>query len=171
MKISKGSLALPARLLSVSLVTAVLGCSGNSMLPKTSNSFTVNSVPEGATVYVLGKAVGETPLTLEQRNVFPTVYPPELQNLYGKVELRHEGCETLQRPVSGHVLANGLRARLKCEKMAQTSGEQAGGSLGVGTASTKSIKLRLRELQALKEEGLVSEEEYQVQRQRILNEL
>lgn len=165
MKKVRGSLALMVSALPLSLVIALSGCSGNSLASKSGSSFAVTSKPEGATVYVLGKPVGETPLTLEQRSVFPLVYPPELANLYGRVELRLKGCETLQRPVSGRVLAKGLRAKLECENVVQINGEQA------AVAETKSIKQRLLELQILKDEGLISVEEFQAQRQRILGEL
>ncbi|MCK5640191.1 MAG: PEGA domain-containing protein [Gammaproteobacteria bacterium] len=168
MKKVRGSLALAVSALPLSLVIALSGCSGNGLASKSSSRFLVNSEPEGATVYVLGQPVGETPLTLEQRSVFPLVYPPEQVNLYGKVELRHRGCETLQRPVSGRVLANGMLAKLKCKSVPAAQSEETGKS---ATSATKSTRQRLLELQALKDEALISEEEYQTQRQRILGEL
>jgi hypothetical protein len=144
-------------------ISALLGgCAGNSLTPQSNASFTVTSQPSGATVSVMGKEVGTTPLELASSQVFPLTYPLELQAKYGSVELRHSGCEPYRASVSTDILAEGLNAKLNCEQAAKAP---------PANAPATTVQERLRELKAIFDEGLISEEEYRSKREALLQEL
>ncbi len=129
------------------------------MIPRDSDHFTISSNPSGADVFVMGQKLGVTPLEVSKDQVFPTTYANGLENKYGRIELRHADCEPYEKPVSGHILASGLKAKLQCAT--QTSAPVA----------QTSAQERLRQLKAIFDEGLISEEEYQAKRQSILRDL
>lgn len=147
-------------LLATTLSTVLLsGCAGDSMIPKQTTQFTVTSKPAGATVYVMGKEVGKTPLEITTNQVFPVTYPKELENKFGRVELKYPGCQPYEKPVSGSIMANGLKAHLKCT------------SLAAPAESSKTASERLRQLKSLFDEGLITKDEYKAKRQKILQDL
>lgn len=147
--------AIPS-LIATSLLSA---CAGGSLTAQSSDRFTVNSEPAGAVIYVMGKEMGNAPLEITTNQVFPATYPKELESHYGRVELRYPGCEPYARPISGHILANGLTAMLDCNTASMTA--PAGGN----------IHERLRQLKEIFDEGLISEAEYRIKREGILQDL
>ena len=146
-------------LLSLLLSSGVLSaCAGSGMIPRDANQFTVASSPSGATVHVMGKELGVTPLEVTKEQVFPLTYPKELENKFGRIELSYPGCAPYESPVSGYILSSGLKAKLVCHAEAKTT-------------AGENPQERLRQLKAIFEEGLISKEEYQAKRQRILEDL
>lgn len=139
--------------------TMLSGCAGDIVVPQQSGSFSVTSQPDGAIVYVMGKELGKTPLEVKESQVFPVSYPKELESHYGRIALNYPGCEPFEKAVSGTILANGLKAKLDCVASSPAP------------ASPVTPLERLRQLEALLKEGLISEEEYQTKRQGILQEL
>lgn len=147
-------LAIPT-LIATTLLSA---CAGDSLTPRSGNSFAVDSQPSGATVYVMGQEVGTTPLVLKANQVFPITYPSELHSKYGLVELRHAGCQPYIRTVSTDILSDGLKARLDCEQPAAPS-------------VRGNVEERLRKLKEIYDKGLITEEEYRSKREAILQDL
>lgn len=138
----------------------VVGCSafpGNAV-----SELIVDSTPSGAEVSVMGEARGVTPLRLPTSTLFPVTYPPEKQSLYGRVRITHPGCTPYETPISNSALENGLHIRLQCEAV------HAPLSPAVVPASPRE---RLKQLEALKQEGLLDEQEYRQARQRIIDSL
>jgi len=132
---------------------------GCAPLPAEPGFIAVESEPAGADVIVMGEQKGRTPLQLRLEDVFPVTYPAEKRALYGKIVLKKEGCRELTLPVSSKVYAKGVKARLDCN--ARPSADLATGTVGE----------RLRQLKALREQGLITEEEAKAARRRILDEL
>ena len=137
-------------------------CSGNSLTPKSNYKISVSSKPSGAGVYAMGKRLGVTPVDVDNHSVFPVVYLPETENSYGHVTLTHEGCIDKKVKISAQIISNGLNAELDCSLEKDTVIEGAG-------PVEKSVKQRLKQLQELKDEGLISDQEYQKIRRSILN--
>ena len=106
----------------------------------------------------MGSRVGVTPLTLDEKTIFPLTYPEEKQALYGAVELRKADCSNAMQRVSTRALEQGVHIKLDC------AGEPV-------EAEKPGIELRLRQLQALRDKGLVTEQEAREIRLRILGEL
>lgn len=153
------------RSLATPLFAALLigGCTGDRLLIADTSQFQVNSEPQGATVIVMGKAVGTTPMTLESKSVFPTSYPAALENQYGTVTLQHTGCEEYHKRVSNRILDSGLEAKLNCAATPIHRAES--------TSPSHDTRSRLIRLKSLFEEGLISEQEYRTKRSAILEEL
>ncbi len=148
-------------------------CSGNSLTPSQHDTFQVDSVPVGASVLVLGEAMGQTPMSLHRKDVFPHNYDHSKQHLYGRVEIRNPGCKPFITTVRSRVLSDGLKATLDCgEKPTLTPAAQTEQQAApVQQQQEPSLKQRLRSLKELYEEGLISEQEYETKRQQLLEEL
>ena len=170
------------------LLPVIQGCSGTTLF--TSSKYVhVTSEPPGATVYVMGDLVGETPLEIDQRDLFPTVYDQSKQDVYGTILFKKRGCEDSNQPVGMNAGATGIKAKLVCEeqplvqekavqtvplkktKIPETQTPQIERSQPVYIQSSGSAKQRLISLQDLRDNGLISEDEYINIRQRILEEL
>lgn len=160
------------KLLATLIALPLAGCSGNSLISASNDTFQVDSVPVGASVIVLGEAMGQTPMTLSTRDVFPQSYDQGRQHLYGRVELTYPGCESSLTTVSSRVLAHGLKAKLKCDVETQTKEAPAADILEPTSQSEPvALKLRLQKLKELYQEELISEEEYAEKRRKLLEEL
>jgi len=152
-------------LLSSTLIISLSACAGNSLAPKNNDKISVKSEPSGASVYVMGEKVGLTPLSVDVDNIYPVTYSQDEQEFYGKIILKHEGCSDKTVKVSTGMVSGGLKTNLDCvkdeapEELLQVQPQVPTG---------KSVKQRLQELQVLKDEGLISEHEYQDIRSRIL---
>jgi hypothetical protein len=145
------------------------------MVSSSRDQFLVDSAPVGASVLVLGETMGQTPLTLNTRAVFPQSFPSEKQHLYGRIELTYPGCEPFITTVSSRIISEGLTARLSCREQPPTSPTSAfthpAPSPSSSAAKPLEIKPRLQQLKQLFEEGLISEGDYAAKRQQLLQEL
>lgn len=169
-------------LLALLVIALAPGCAPMGAKP---GRVDVTSDPAGADVYAMGSKVGVTPLTLDQDVVFPLTYPIEKQALYGVVELRKAGCADARQGVSTRALARGIHVRLDCGEAAaaeKTAPRQmqpaptpvpASGQVAPAPApkETSGIELRLRQVKDLRDKGLITEQEAQEIRRRILDEL
>ena len=160
------------KLLATLIVLPLAGCTGNSLLPSSSDTFQVDSVPVGASVIVLGEAMGQTPMTLSTHDVFPQSYDQDKQHLYGRVELTYPGCESTLTTISSRVIGHGLNAKLKCGDTNPTQEKPQAVIVEPTPRSEPSeLKLRLQKLKELYQEELISEEEYAEKRRALLEYL
>lgn len=150
------------------LTAAVIGilgsaCSTHTMFYADPSRFTVTSTPAGATVYVMGQALGVTPQEILREQVFPSNYPSQLQAEYGIVTLEYQGCETYRKSINNTILEDGLDAQLKCQSTEAPA--------AIPMAPSLTTKQRLLELKSLYNEGLITEQEYNERRQAIINDI
>jgi hypothetical protein len=158
------------------LLTA--GCTGVTSLSG-DETLSIKSQPTSASVFIMDKKVGVTPLEIRQETLYPTTYDPAKQDQYGTVTLKHEGCADYTQHIGYRELAKDMDISLVCgeanEKlMAEPSVSDSDTRSNHPDAKRqpmqkKAVKQRLIELDQLKQEGLISPEEYRSIRQRILN--
>jgi hypothetical protein len=134
----------------------------------------IESTPSAAEVELIGGKVGVTPLTVNERDIYPNSYPDARAELYGTVTLRHAGCEPLRHRVTLDDLKQDLRLRLDCTvataPTARPVPPPSVAHLPPAPAQTLPQR-RLRQLQVLQElldEGLISPAEEQRVRRKIL---
>ena len=149
---------------SLSLAVAA-GCGGVSTWTR-ADDIPVASEPAGAAVYAAGKRVGVTPLAVSQQDVFPVVYAPERQDVYGTLLLAKDGCKDHAVRVTNAVIRKGVDVKLDC-------GQANPAKPPPGTSGTPppSIRDRILRLNELRDQGLITEKEYGELRGKILGEL
>jgi hypothetical protein len=150
--------------ISLSFAVAV-GCSGASKWTR-ADTLSVASEPAGATVYAAGKQVGVTPLEVRQQDVFPLVYASEQQDAYGTLLFKKDGCRDHTVRVNNAVIRKGVDVMLDCGQA--NLAKPPPGTAGMPPPSIRERILRLNEL---RDQGLISEEEYGALRRKILGEL
>jgi len=148
----------------LSLVLLMAACSQTPLLSGGDNQVTVSSEPSGALVYVMGEMVATTPAVIDLSVVYPVTYAQEHQGDYGRITLKHAGCEDRVITVSSSMLSSGLKTKLDC-----FAAEAA--QITTPALADKPVAQRLEELQALRDRGMISEEEYLTIRRRILESL
>lgn len=151
-------------------VLVVVACSACSGLPKVRESITIESDPPGARVLVSGKDVGLTPLPVVIDTVFPMRWTARMNDSeegfafyrrLERLEIKKDGCEPYANQVTGAALTNDIKVALKCDPH----------YVPPAAAPGETVEQRLQKLEQLKSNGLISEDEYRQQRQRILNQL
>ncbi|HSM98050.1 MAG TPA: PEGA domain-containing protein [Gallionella sp.] len=145
----------------------VAGCSssGNYFPAAGDKPFKVESEPAGAAVYVMGEKIGETPIMISHKDVFPNIYPRGKESVYGRITLKKEGCLDLTRTVSAEISNAGLHARLDC-------GDLGPAPAGAGLPrNSVTVEQRLDKIKDLLGKGLITEEEAKKARERILGDL
>lgn len=175
---------------SISSVMLLAGCAGLGGIDG-NDRLSLRSKPSGAEVYIMEQSIGRTPISISQQTLYPSTYPQDLQHLYGEIMLKKAGCQDYRRRVSSRDFTNGVDAMLDCGK--DVAGNR---SATAATApampkkadalpeqpvaidseipeknASQSAKQRLSEINELKEEGLINEQEYRTIRQRILDSL
>lgn len=169
-------------------VCAALLLGGCSVLPVPDlRSVTIRSDPPGAEVLANGETIGTTPLTIVPDKVFrPRV---DWQNLeyraMGVLALRKAGCKLYSERVNDAVLSKDITVKLDCSASVATAPAAspptaasavtmppapAPGATMV-TAPALGVEARLRRLEKLYKDGLITEKEYRSIRARILNRL
>jgi hypothetical protein len=127
-------------------------------------------VPNGATVYADGQPLGNTPLEIDPEAVFPRKLTGYQWESSGTLSFERVGCEPKSIPVDNELLKETIRVKLDCEPgaaamnpLAMPTSQPAAIPAPAGTAD------RLRELERLHNDGLISDEEFQALRQRVLD--
>ena len=113
---------------------------------------------------MMGKLVGTTPTVVNVSTVYPVTYSQENEQYYGRITLMHESCSDRTITISSRMISNGLKEKLDCA-------EGKGRAVEVPPLVDKPVNQRLKQLQALKDDGLINEEEYREIRIRILESL
>lgn len=148
---------------------------------KSTNTIRIESTPAGAAVYASGAELGETPLSIVPGEVFPSRFVTSAQEgiVYrytGTLTLKKPGCETYSTQVNDAVLSKDIQVKLTCDPNYQPPQPAAVEAAPVRSPAVQSpagdpLAARLQRLEALHQQGLITDEEYQTQRRRILNEL
>lgn len=149
--------------------------------------FTVESDPPGAEVITITGHQGTTPVTLDERDIYPNSYPSEKMSQYGVVTLRKTGCRELNIRPGDSDIVNGLSLQMDCNQATEASspepqiaddgadrraadlGETRAASHEADTPASKRLE-QLRFLQDLLDEGLITSEEEATIRRRILEQ-
>jgi len=145
----------------ISAIIILQGCSGSSAIKQQAD---VTSNPSGATVYAKGQKLGETPLHYKLYKAFPASWQDAMYQAHGELMLKMDDCEDYSLQVNDYILSKPIHAELKC------SGVSEAEELVPATPHT-GTEQRLEELEALYNKGVITQEEYNATRERILNEL
>lgn len=159
------------------LVCALIGAtalSGCDNVIKESRTTTITSEPAGATVTASGVEIGVTPLTVRPDEVFPPKFVGFEYRAAGTLGLNKPGCKSYSQQVNDAVLSKDIHVKLDCDPSYRAPApapvqEPAGAE--TAPASEGDFATRLRRLEDLRRQGLISAEEYKTLRQKILNEL
>lgn len=183
----KTKLALTTTLVTCQMLAT--GCTGIASMSG-DETLSVNSVPSGASVYIMDKKIGETPLQIDQSTIYPNTYDPDKQSQYGVVSIRMEGCKDYSRRIGYRELVKNIDAELECgdskvqpkteavqvaepttthEAQSEPAPPQVTDEGSTKHMREKSAKSRLIELNQLKDEGLITPEEFQTIRRKILD--
>jgi hypothetical protein len=142
------------------------------------SSITIDSQPQGAKVYAGERALGPTPATIVLDDVFPKRWTSRTEKdeegfafyrRLGTLSFRKGGCEPYTLPVDSDTLRDDIKVTLTCDPNYQPPAGSE--NEGRDDAPTAAIEQRLRRLDELRQKGLLTEEEYRIQRQRIISEL
>ena len=134
--------------------------------------------PPGASVITLGRIIGKTPLRVEENDIFPVIYASELKPIYGKVRFKKKGCKQVSRRVTPEDIVTGIKIDLECgdkpaTQQAAITDQDADFDPSVNTplfSSGNNVKVRLLRVKDLLEEGLITQQEADAIRQRILED-
>lgn len=150
----------------------LLVLAGCASLPGERGTIAISSDPAGATVYASGVKVGETPLRIVPDKVFPPRFVGLSYRAYGMLVVKKPGCKEYSRPVNDYVLSKDIHVHLQCKPSSRPAAATRPAPRGSQKpAAAGSIELRLRRLEALRKDGLITEQEYRSIRKRILNGL
>ncbi|MBT3203673.1 MAG: SHOCT domain-containing protein [Gammaproteobacteria bacterium] len=145
-------------------IPLISSCSGIPLLSEHKNNIPVDSIPTGASIYVMGKFHSTTPSVVNQYSIHPITYNKEDESLYGRITIKHEGCQEKSVIVNSQIISSGLKTTLDCTEKTQTVTKQQDNT-------DKSVVQRLQQLQTLKDEKLISDEEFREIRIRILDSI
>ena len=170
-------------------LTLLPACSNNPFHSEPTDSarqgriITVTSSPSGATVRADGNKLGETPLKVNIDKSFPRRWVPAedygiVYRVSGKLIIGTSGCDDYTIPVSNTAPAEDIDVTLVCTEEApppspaETEEEPAPGWPGTADpAISGDVEQRLKKLDKLYRDGVISADEYKQHRNRILGEL
>ena len=150
------------------LISSVLlmSCASNRVVK-------IDSTPQSARIVADGKEIGKTPLEIVADEVFPPRWIGTSYMVKGNLELIKPECEPVSMKVNDLVLSHDINQQLKCSDepalQARTPTKTQHEKKVMQTGDL--IEKRLETLNQLQQKGLITDEEYKTQRQRILNEL
>lgn len=163
--------------LAVSL-TLLPACSINPIRSEQTGSgehgriITVTSSPSGATIRANGSKLGETPLKVNIDKSFPATWVPAeeygvVYRMSGKLTIEKRGCDDYTVPVSPTEPAGDINAILVCTEELPAPGPAETAKPVI----SENIKQRLEKLDKLYHDGVITTDEYNQHRNRILDEL
>ena len=164
--------------LALAVMALLPACAANQFGPI--DRITIDSEPQGAQVLVADKPVGVTPLAVVLDDVFPLHWTARTDKdtegfaFYRRLDtltIKKEGCDPYTAQVDCTDLARDIKIKLKCDPNYKppVAAQPAGPTPAQG--ATDSLEQRLQQLESLKQKGLITNDEYRVQRQRILGEI
>jgi hypothetical protein len=144
----------------------------------------IRSNPAGAEILANGRHIGVTPMTVTPADNWNTGFVTAKDygvnyQYTGTLTLRMPGCKDFSANVDDAFLGKDIAVQLECGPnyqpvSAQPNQPQPGAAPGAQTdylTSEEIMARRLRRLDGLRNRGLITEEEYQQVRRRILGEL
>jgi len=150
------------------------GCSGSSVKQQKPS---VTSEPSGAMVYANGQELGVTPLHQNLYKVFPASWNKLVLQATGALIVKKDGCKDFILNVNDYILSEPIHAKLECNgvntpvtKTPKVT-EKATSIQSPNKESNGSTEKRLSEVEGLYKKGVITRDEYQAIRKRILNEL
>ncbi len=160
--------ALRGATILIAALGLALGACSNNRIGK--SDITIDSTPQGAEVYASGEKIGTTPLNVVPDKIFPPRWVKTTYRAAGLLSINKDGCEPYTLEVDDYVLSKDILAELQCTipiAHPEPAGQTAEPAAHNGAGTTE----RLRELEELRQRGLVTEEEYRRIRQRVLDTL
>jgi hypothetical protein len=146
-------------------------CASTSVKQQKAN---VTSSPAGALVYANGLEIGKTPLKRNFFDDFPAGWKGGVYSAQGVLMMKMAGCKDFALKVNDRILSEPIHAELECSNIrtnntsTDVSATEKSTSAAAPPADTEA---RLKKLEALQQKGLITKEEYQKTRERILNEI
>lgn len=145
----------------------------------------IRSNPAGAEVLANGRRIGITPMTVVPASTWNTGFVTAKDygvnyQYTGTLTLRMPGCKEFSANVDDAFLSKDIAVQLECgpdyQPLSNSSAAapQVGAGAGARTdylTSEEIMARRLRRLEGLRNRGLITEDEYQQVRRRILGEL
>ncbi len=171
------------------------GCDSLPSIPSVGSNDTIQITtnPPGASVYANDKLLGTTPLTVKPSLAWDSGFVPgkDVGMVYqykGTITIEKPGCETYKAEVNDPMLYNDIAIDLNCGPQYRnqtTTGPASSAPVvapsgrftapATGTVDYETpeeiMARRLRRLEGLRDRGLITDDEYQRVRTRILNEL
>lgn len=147
----------------ISAIILLQGCSGS--LVKQQDPADVTSNPSGAAVYADGMKLGETPLRYKLYKAFSASWKDAIYQAQGVLMVKMDGCEDYTLQVNDDILSKPIHAELNCSEASKSEE-----STPVETPDSSTEK-RLEELEALYKNGVITKDEYRVNRERILSDI
>ncbi|MCK5002955.1 MAG: SHOCT domain-containing protein [Gammaproteobacteria bacterium] len=160
---------MKAKIIINAVLLVLLSACNDGLINNNHNEISVRSEPSGASVYVMGKLQGTTPMKLNVTKLYPVSYSKKNKHQYGHITLKHESCSDKVVKVTRDIGGTGVKGELVCAPSEETMIEQVPAK--VPAVGGKTVKQRLQELHTLKDDGLISDEEYQKVRSKILESL
>ncbi|GEM_PF-1868380 len=133
---------------------------------------TVTSIPPGATVRANGNVLGKTPLQVNIDKRFPRKWVQAedygiVYRVSGTLSIEKNGCDEYAVPVSPETPAADIDVTLTCSEE-KPAPDPAGSKQPV---ISETMEQRLKKLEKLYRDGVISSDEYHQHRNRILDEL
>ncbi len=180
------------------VLTLLLGGCGNmgGLSAGSTQQITIESDPTNATVLADGVEIGVTPLTFTPSDAFRAGFTGGSDSLIafrylGKLMVRKPGCKDYVTEVDDNLLAKDIHVKMECDPNYRPPAPQPAASPAPPPATPTqpaasstpppaapaqqeipaSAEQRLLRIESLHEKGLVSDEEYQRLRKRVLDTL
>ena len=133
----------------------------------------IRSEPSGATVLANGKMIGTTPMQIYADRVFPHQRKGLDWHREGTLTLERPGCTPETMQVDNDLLKRSLTVDLECRPDAPvvTTPRAVAAQSAAAARSSGGTAQRLQEVEELRRQGLISVDEYQSIRRRILEQL
>jgi hypothetical protein len=131
----------------------------------------VRTTPNGATVFANGQAIGTTPMEIDPEELFPRKFAGYQWERSGTLSFERVGCQPASLPVDNALMKESIRVKLECEPGAAAINPLAAPAATAPATATppEQTAERLKELQRMLDEGLITDEEFRVLRQRVLD--
>ena len=161
--------------LMLGIMVVMQGCSSSSI--KENAPANVTSSPSGAAVYANGLKIGDTPLRADLYKAFPAGWIDWVYQATGVLMVKKQGCEDFALKVNDYILSQPIHAKLECHAVEKSRVEvpvrkaEPVDEKKADTHPDEAIEARLRKLEGLYKKGLITSDEYNTTRKRILGEL
>ncbi len=150
----------------------LVACDSSMIRPDAPKEVELTSAPPGAVVKVSGKEIGTTPLRVRPGDVFPSGIKNWGYQYYGTLEFSKPGCRPVRIEIDDAVAKKNHHVELQCEQGAgATRGAEETAPAPSVSPDGADVAARLRRVEALHNEGVLTDEEYRAVRRRILDQL